>query len=389
MNLKFLRSSSSNPESFSRGLSTSRPSTSKTQEGDEHLYETEEVSEQHGKFRGVDFIQTIPKVYYESSFTGSPTPSEMKAPSHKRKDSIGTIKSVDKFIPDLKKINKWWVSPKHALKRAWYVDTYPKEQRVLFKDKWFKDMKRFKTEIEFFKWFEATGQIGEDSSSLQVLVNKWHTKDKVVESITPPLEGLNIPYRKEIIKAAPFKRPSVHKETSIVTVEDINKVFEQNNYTNQALHIVSKQIEESTYNHSGTSKIASKPCSSKSGFNLETNPIFKIHRFSPEDFPKPTSEFSNTPEILERINEQLKRIKISQGDKVDKVVTIKDRLPHSKNFYPRPSFPDVQFEENHMHPQGVADGTSITEWNIDGMVDGQIYNKLQEMGMNVTAYKWK
>ena len=111
VNLKFLRSSSSNPESFCRRLSTSRPSTSKTREGDEQLYETEEVSEQHGKFRGVDFTQTIPKVYYESSFTGSPTPSEMKAPSHKRKDSIGTIKSVDKFIPDLKKINKWWVSP--------------------------------------------------------------------------------------------------------------------------------------------------------------------------------------------------------------------------------------------------------------------------------------
>lgn len=110
---------------------------------------------------------------------------------------------------------------------------------------------------------------------------------------------MDIPYRKEIIKAAPFKRPSVHKETSIVTVEDINKVFEQNNYTNQALHIVSKQIEESTYNHSGTSKISSKPCSSKSGFNLKTNPIFKIHKFTPEDFPKPTSEFSNTPEILE------------------------------------------------------------------------------------------
>ena len=42
-----------------------------------------------------------------------------------------------------------------------------------------------------------------------------------------------------------------------------------------------------------------------------------------------------------------------------------------------------------MHPQGVADGTGITEWNIDGMADGQIYNKLQEMGMSVTAYKWK
>ena len=100
-----------------------------------------EVSEQHGKFRGLDFTQTIPKVYYDYSFAGSPTPSEMRSPSCKKKDSIGTIKLVKKFTPDLKRINKWWGSPKHALKKAWYVDTYTKEQRVLFKDKWFKDIK--------------------------------------------------------------------------------------------------------------------------------------------------------------------------------------------------------------------------------------------------------
>ncbi|TMW96895.1 hypothetical protein EJD97_006586 [Solanum chilense] len=42
-----------------------------------------------------------------------------------------------------------------------------------------------------------------------------------------------------------------------------------------------------------------------------------------------------------------------------------------------------------MHPQGIGDGMGIKEWNIDGMAHGQIYNKLQEMGMNVTTYKWK
>ena len=49
------------------------------------------------------------------------------------------------------------MSYKHALKKAWYVDTYTRAQRFLLKDKWFKDMKKFKTEIEFFKWFECSG----------------------------------------------------------------------------------------------------------------------------------------------------------------------------------------------------------------------------------------
>ena len=42
-----------------------------------------------------------------------------------------------------------------------------------------------------------------------------------------------------------------------------------------------------------------------------------------------------------------------------------------------------------MHPHSVEYGTGITERDIDGMADGQIYNKLQEMGMNITIYKWK
>ena len=171
-----------------------------------------------------------------------------------------------------------------------------------------------------------------------------------------------------------------------MTIEEINKVFEQNNYTNQVLHVVSKQIEDSKYNYSGTSQIGNKPSSSKSGFNIQTNPIFKIHKFSLEGFPKIANDFNNSQKILERISEKLKRIRISQGDKVG---AIKDRLPHSKNFYPRPLFPDIQFEENNMHPLSIADGTGITKLNIDGLADSQIYNKLQEMGMNITTYKFK
>ena len=164
----------------------------------------------------------------------------MKAPSHNKKDSIGVIKSINKFTPNTKKINKWWMSPMHALKKASYVDTHTTYQRVLFKDKWFKNIKRFKTDIGFYKWFKSAGQICESNSSLQVFVNRWHTKDKVVETVTRPLEGINIPYRKDVLKAAPFKKPSEHKENNFVTTEEINKVFEQNNNTNQVLHVVSK-----------------------------------------------------------------------------------------------------------------------------------------------------
>lgn len=68
---------------------------------------------------------------------------------------------------------------------------------------------------------------------------------------------------------------------------------------------------------------------------------------------------------------------------------LKNRFPNSKNSYQSPWLPDVQFEENNLHTNSIADVTSIIELNIAGMEEGQIYKKLQEMGINVTAYKWK
>ncbi|KAK4706224.1 hypothetical protein R3W88_034219 [Solanum pinnatisectum] len=239
INLKFLRSSSFSLASLSRRMSSARPSSFQTREEDE-----DSISQpDHRKFHGVDFSQTVPKVYYEEESLGSPTASDMK-PVHQRKDSVGILTSDEEdFVPSKKKLHSWWKAPEHTQKVNWYKATYTVEQRTSFRDKWFKDVKRFKTEIEFFKWFEASGQIDDKQSSLQVLINKWYTKEQVVESITPPLEGLSIPYRKEILKATPFKKP-IEKESPLITAGDLNKVFEQNNYTNQVLHVISQQIEE-------------------------------------------------------------------------------------------------------------------------------------------------
>lgn len=202
-----------------------------------------------------------------------------------------------------------------------------------------------------------------------------------------PLEGLKIPYRKDILTATPFKKSSDKDSSSIATLGDINKILEQNNYTNQILHVVSKQIEETSSGLKPPISIAEKP--STSSPHIETNPIFKIPEFSKENYPKLSPEFSKSSVLLERINDELSKLNISRGDKLSTLLTQANRHPHKKNFYSKPSFPDVQFEENHLHIQSSTDGSSIIEWNIDGMAEGQIYNLLQEMGMTITAYKLK
>ena len=60
-----------------------------------------------------------------------------------------------------------------------------------------------------------------------------------------------------------------------------------------------------------------------------------------------------------------------------------------KNYYSKPSFPDVQLEERNCQLAASYDGSSFYEWNIDGMREHQIINLLHEMMMAANAYRIK
>ncbi|HEX9739225.1 MAG TPA: hypothetical protein VGA29_00510, partial [Ignavibacteriaceae bacterium] len=63
--------------------------------------------------------------------------------------------------------------------------------------------------------------------------------------------------------------------------------------------------------------------------------------------------------------------------------------PQTLNYYPRPTFPDVQYEDKNLTARSQYDGTSVYEWNIDGFSEHQILNLIQEMNMAINAYKSK
>ncbi|KAG5576325.1 hypothetical protein H5410_056459 [Solanum commersonii] len=65
-----------------------------------------------------------------------------------------------------------------------------------------------------------TGRIENCTESLQVIINKWYTaSNKVVESITPPLEGINIPIAGTVIKSSPFKEKSDKTPKTVSTLQ--------------------------------------------------------------------------------------------------------------------------------------------------------------------------
>lgn len=142
-----------------------------------------------------------------------------------------------------------------------------------------------------------------------------------------------------------------------------------------------------------------KPNTSKIGPNIETNPIFRIPQFSKDKFPNLEKEISLT--IIEKIADSLSKLRLKGDSNSSKIELIQEaagtesvnkmdsRYSTRKNYYPRPSFPDTQFEENVFLSTASHSGGDITEWNIDGLAEHQIYNKLHEMGITITTYKLK
>ncbi|KAL6342180.1 hypothetical protein AAG906_004500 [Vitis piasezkii] len=136
-----------------------------------------------------------------------------------------------------------------------------------------------------------------------------------------------------------------------------------------------------------------------------------------------SKEFQENPQInqafVDRINQKIKdnlvapltiqphkRINMVKGDisseeEADELIKMFEE-PHNqiiskdinnleafktRNYYPRPTFPDMQFEERNQYTQASYTSGTIYEWNIDGMTEYNILTKLQEMTMVSTTYK--
>jgi hypothetical protein len=58
----------------------------------------------------------------------------------------------------------------------------------------------------------------------------------------------------------------------------------------------------------------------------------------------------------------------------------------TKNWYPRPTPPDIQIEERNFQSQFSVSSDKLYEWNIDGLSEQEILNKLTHMTMVANSY---
>ena len=62
-------------------------------------------------------------------------------------------------------------------------------------------------------------------------------------------------------------------------------------------------------------------------------------------------------------------------------------MSFTKNWYSRPTPPDMQFEERVFQTQFSVSPDKLYEWNIDGLSEQEIINKMSHMSMVGIAYQ--
>ncbi|RVW20915.1 hypothetical protein CK203_110548 [Vitis vinifera] len=113
-------------------------------------------------------------------------------------------------------------------------------------------------------------------------------------------------------------------------------------------------------------------------FKQEEYPDYPFKRIKPDKRINIKGDISSEEEA----DELIKMFEEPHNQIINNLETFKTR-----NYYPRPTFPDMQFEERNQYTQASYTSGTIYEWNIDGMTEYNILTKLQEMTMVSTAYK--
>ncbi|GAV93009.1 LOW QUALITY PROTEIN: hypothetical protein CFOL_v3_36387, partial [Cephalotus follicularis] len=280
----------------------------------------------------------------------SPTYSEMKPLSQLMTIIIDEIFEINKNL-----IRKDFLQEKYLRKRHKFFQKYSEDEQNNIRTAWYEYMIKIKAHIMFFDYLPIYKNQQENKKYFteekiqKIFMNQkttttWLTSDnKIIEAIHPPSEKIQINVQNNQIQSAPFK---LQNETSITT-QETNKIIEQNNYTNRHIQTLGSQL--SRIENIIQDKIQHSREETKNQ-DQKIKPLFTPYKI-------PSSQIKQL--TLNEINERLRQI-------------VPDNL---------------QIEERGKFTQATYQSGTIYEWNIDGMNEYHIINKLQEMTMVNNAHK--
>ena len=291
------------------------------------------------------------------------------------------------FTPDMDALGKEFDSEKNRVKREAYRANHTREQKKEVLEKWKEFMKEISSNVPFFEYFE--NHFEWHKKSCFITKTNWTTKDnkgnkKVIRSSHPPQEAITFNHRGSDIVASPFKHPTNDEKV-------VKKVIEQNNYTNQCLGVIGKQLDR--IEDRIDNKVILQPGNLSKPIQFQEKPLVKLpttrqaslrsndqtaleivtqkleelvkkepvtpspnhtltSREQPRDNPRlvvleahtasssSSRTSSETEKEIEHLEDQF------QGLQVNKLYHPKvTPTSLTKNWYPRPTPPDLQFEE--------------------------------------------
>jgi hypothetical protein len=308
------------------------------------------------------------------------------------------------------KLNSEFDSERNKGRREDHRKTYNKEEKQLIYNKWKSVMQDLKREIYFFDFVD--NYYSKFKKLNVVTKSKWTKHDKTsVESSHPPKESILINVGKDgkdLVKASPFKIPPTKPEK-----DEERKIIEQNNYTNKCLNVIGDQLDKI---ETKIDSINTKPDSVKTeipliksqelttGLSLKTSQTKireKIDKMLKELNKVKDEPSTSTINIINKdivtvetcsssseatSDEEITKLEKAFG-KIQRMTTKKPNpTTFTKNWYPRPTPPDMQFEERSFQHQFSVSANKLYEWNIDGLSEQEVLNKLSHLTMVANSY---
>ncbi|RDX63504.1 hypothetical protein CR513_58064, partial [Mucuna pruriens] len=154
------------------------------------------------------------------------------------------------------------------------------------------------------------------------------------------------------------------------------------NYSNTVLEVMTKQLGrienlKQVENDSSSTSTKGKP---------PIKPIYKLINVPQKELEAIRLD-NDTDLKIEEIRKRLEKLGMDKPFVNTIEINKLKAYPNLRNYYPRPSLADVQYEERGNLVQNSFLGNKIFEWNIDGMSDQQILDITCQMTMAATAHK--
>uniref|UniRef100_A0A7N1A7L2 Peptidase A2 domain-containing protein n=1 Tax=Kalanchoe fedtschenkoi TaxID=63787 RepID=A0A7N1A7L2_KALFE len=238
-----------------------------------------------------------------------------------------------------------------------------------------------------------------------ILEKVGHPKIEVNEEVDEIIESSEAGENEGLQPQQPFKMEKegqvvsfsafakiCENETLNVTMQQINKIIEQNNYTNAYLNVLGEQIislherlnKLSQIGETSQPKITGKeiivatpslqPPPEITGYKLEPKSMLDLENLIEEKFKG--LKISTLEEFTGQIESNHKNYKPLIQDEINKLY----KYNNNPTYYNRPSPVDILHEEQEYILNNSYNGKNIYEWNLDGNKDEILTTIKQEDG---------